>query len=892
MPGHLIIAAVLALIVVSGCGTVDRHPDSSRTVSFVQITDPHLFLDASKDADPAKKATREKQEKLDQSALLDAWKSIPSLAHGDQSFSFVVVTGNFGVEPCSIADLPASSGSSARPTAKECIDNFNKDKRDGQVTQLADALGTSPIRDIYMVPGNDDIASETAGDEGLAYFNQFIDEVQKKIDDAKKNVQLHNLNRCYLNNGDPSTCYVDIQETPYRLIGFPSYSFRNQETGSDANLPLQEKQFEIFRGMLDHARQSGKKVLILTSTPLIDDPYIMAQGRYAGTSPPTAIKDSDTARSPWSVWNVSKKIADEWQQAVADDAVIAVLAGHLHDSHQEIYQRPFSWSTVNAPMSGFGKLYLAPPISVNGQDTSPIQARGLAVANLDSGQITYQIYWYKAEDGSFTPTRESECDGHKHCGWPCQLWGTTHQAIAWLWNLADPQKPLDRMAVLLIAFLAAFLTVVQVWQIPAPDNPLLASTPPAAAQTPKAGGTQTPKAGGTQTGDTKTNAPKNAFEPSPFASNFAKTVINGLGGLAAAVVVKSLDGSSSSTSADNKFYIVWFVLLFFAFLIIGALLRSFGEALRERLTIFHPQPDPPRFQTDNDNRIIRALYWIVWWVAYCLSRLWAWLLSLRFAAMTFLDTFINLIQGENQTLTRVFSDTIIKQQRNAVSVSQVLRQQLNDAILEYLNTHHDKKHPAHKLRGARDVRVNISVLSEDGANLFYIARTPGSSPKGFPKNSVAWASVCAGKILWYKHDYFAKKENIVLLDNSSGVIPDSDAKIMLGAYYQQREEDYEAFIIFPVPWPHRAYESGFVKGAIHISFHDKVDFHRIWKDYPAGNKDPVLEELKYTSEEKMIRGWCVPEISASLRLAIATLSQLLCDFNENIYKNSKRPDNG
>jgi hypothetical protein len=83
-----------------------------------------------------------------------------------------------------------------------------------------------------------------------------------------------------------------------------------------------------------------------------------------------------------------------------------------------------------------------------------------------------------------------------------------------------------------------------------------------------------------------------------------------------------------------------------------------------------------------------------------------------------------------------------------------------------------------------------------------------------------------------------------------------------------------------------------VKGAIHISFHYEADFHRVWKDYPAGNKDPVLKEEKYTSEEKMIRGWCVPEISASLRLSIATLSQLLSDFNENIYKNSKRPDNG
>ncbi|MDR3577419.1 MAG: hypothetical protein P4L50_26450 [Anaerolineaceae bacterium] len=563
---------------------------------------------------------------------------------------------------------------------------------------------------------------------------------------------------------------------------------------------------------------------------------------------------------------------------MADDSVIAILVGHLHDSHKEIYQRPFSWSTVNDPRNGFDKLYLAPPVSVKNQDTSPIQARGFAVVSLDSDQIDYRIYWYNAEASSFTPAREPAFEAHNQHA-PSGHWG---QAILWFWRLGDPQKPLDRMAVLLIALLAAFLTVVQIWQIPAPENPMLAQPPATGAQTENTGGTQ---AGRAQTSTRPT------FDPSPFASNFGKTIITGLGGLAASVVVKSFDGSSNP--ADNKFYIVWFILSFVALLIAGALLRAIEEAIRERIAINHLKPARPPIQPDA-TRLERFASWTV----YQVSCLWVWVLSLRFSVLIFLDTFINLIQGKNQTMTRVFSDTIVKQHRNVICVTEVMRQQLNDLILQYLS-----KMPHGEQRETRDVRVNISVLSEDETGVFYIARTPGSSPRTFPKHSVVWISVFTGKIRWYKHAYIEheKYKEIELFDNASGKIPGGEVKIMLSNYYQQREDDYNAFVIFPIPWPQRAYGSGCVRGAIHISFRKLGDFEQIWKirhaDAETDSKDleidQVLGELKnmhYTSEEKMLEEWCAPEIKTSLNQSITILSQLLSGFSENIYKYSKRQD--
>jgi hypothetical protein len=894
---QLVSAGILALILVSGCRTADRYRASSRTVSFVQLTDPHLFLDTSKDADPVKKATRLVQEKLDQSALTDAWKSIPTLTGGDQPISFVVVTGDFGVEPCSIADLPA------KPTPKDCVDKANTDKRNAEISLIADELGASPIRDIYLIPGNNDIAYETATDDGLAYFNHLIDDVQKKIDDAKKSVRLHNLNRCYEAAAASSTRYFDVPGTAYRMVGFPSYSFKNREPGSDANPPLQEKQLDVFLSVLDEARQSGKKVLILSHIPLIDDPFTMGQDRYAGINPPPAINGADASRSPWSTWNVSKKVADEWKQAIGDDSVVAILAGHFHDSHKEIYQRPFAWSSVNDPKNGFEKLYLAPPLSVKNQDASPVQARGLAVVNLDPQGIRYQIFWYKAKDGSFAPADGSGLESQEHGGRIRHCWWATRQAILWLWRLDAPQSSLESMVILLIALLAAFLTVVQISNIPAPEYPLRSKNPPADAQT--------DSRGATQAGATQPDATKPAFDPSPFASNFGKTVITGLGGLAAAAVVKSFDGNSNP--ADNQFYIVWFILFFISILITIAALRAIGEALRERLILVHPKPEPPHIQRDQDSKRLRAISWAGSWAAYLWSRFWNWLWSLRFSALTFFDTFINLIQGKNQTLTRVFSDTIIKQQRNVVCVAQVLRQQLNDLILHHINRVLLEKGTADKqgkeidLRDSHDVRVNISVLSEDGSSVFYIARSPGSSQKVFPKHSLAWVSVFTGNIRWYKHDYYDDKKlfkDIVLFDNSSGLIPGGEVQLMLNSYYQQRQDDYEAFVIFPVPWPQRAFGSAFVRGAIHISFRKKADFEEIWEKYPkpdplsGGEKEAKESEeagaeklITYPSPEEMLGAWCkYPEIKTCLRQSVAILSQLLHGFNDDIYRSSKHSD--
>jgi len=914
--------AALAFVLASGCGSGERIQSPDRSVRFIHATDPHVFLEPAKSPDDEKRFPRDRQQSLNEIAVSDMWKQILSISSDAHRLSFVVLTGDFGVDPCSIASKDENGNS---PTGTQCLDvkRIDDGLRGKQVEKLAALFGQSSISDVYLVAGNNDIPSEMADEAGLVYFNQFIDDVQRKIDENKKSVHLHNLTRCYVKDGIASTCYADISDTSYRLIGFPSYSFKNRDTSRQTNTAAQEKQFEIFRALLDQAHQAGKMVVVVTHIPLIDDPYTMARDFYG--TPVEIDRDADNAQSKWSTWNVSKKLSDEWEEAIASDSVVGVLAGHLHDSHKEIYRAPYTWSKVNDPKNGFGKLYMAPPLALKNQETSPIQARGFALVGLDRDRITHLIYWYNSEAHNFVPDRAPDPRSGNGDGRSSSRWSAAARASIWLWRLTGTLEKLDRMAVLLIAFLAAFLTVVQVWQIPSPDDPQSAQTP------------QPTKGGQNDAAKTQAGGTKSAYEPSPFASNFGKTVITGLGGLAAETVLTSFGNKPSAD--DKEFYVVWFVIFFFLILVLGAFLRAVGEALRERVTIVHlsyqrpTRPMPKRAPGFwGLGHVISFIGTLKYWISYWLVRIGRWLLSLRSSFLILLDTFINLIQGKNQTLTRVFSDTVIKQQRNMICVAQTVRTYLNDEIRQRLlakfeaeksdKSDKEKELIRNRILDPRSVRVNISVLSADQSTLFYIARTPGSPNTTFNKRSVAWVSVFTGKIRWYMHDYLNKEifKEIILFNNEKGVIADDERTIYLNSHYQQRDDDYDAFVVFPIPWPRRGYGSAAVKGAIHISFSGELDFKKLWKfeltdkqknslkeqvtqsgsqtspgteshtpKPTLDQNDPVIVGHTYQFEDEMLGRWCIdPETRASLRQAVAVLGGLLCGFNENIFLNSKK----
>ncbi len=831
--------AMLLVVAVAGLAGDSDSP----AITFVHATDPHLFV-------KNKDATGAKQEDLNQKAITAMLQRLQGFSGASHAPAFLVLTGDLGVDPC---DIPKTAwAADKKPTSKECVDSVDdSSKRADQIQKTSQALGSSPLKQIYLVAGNNDVANEDPDDVSLGYFNQFIDDLQKKIDQGKTGVQLHNLTACYATTGGASSCYADIPNSSYRLIGFPSYSFKN-EGGKSTNNDAQAKQVETFRSLLEQARQAGKQVLILTHIPDTDDPFTIAQDRYTAKAPaPNNDKDPKNPRSPWSAWNVTTSILTVWKEALESDTVVAVLAGHLHDSHKEIYRPPYSWSSLGDARVGFRKLFLAPPLAVKNQDNTPIQARGFSLVTLAPHHIETLLYWYNSETREFTPDPPAE---HAHRN---RSWWRSPFFLSWMWGLDQSDSLLIRLAILLIALLTAYLTVVAIWNIPPAENPLAAK--PA---------------------DKSAGATSSA---SPFATDFGKTVIAGLSGLAVVEVAKSLGGDQASPGS-RWFYIVWFVFFFFVMLFGLSLVRALAEGLRAVVAIPRyalSRPASPHVRGAST----RALSWLGYWFL----RIVHWIFSLKVPFLTVFDTFINLVQGRNQTMTRVFADELVEQQRNVVRVTDSIRKDLTKRI--------EKELGPTALDGPAPVRINISVLSADGSNVFYISRSTGSARHSFPKRSVAWVSVFTGTIRWFKKSFRELPDHsfdrIVLFDNQGGVIADAEKKILLASYYQDRADDYEAFVIFPVPWPHRGAGSDYVKGAIHISFRRQPDFETIWSApelKPPEGGSP--NELVYTQANVMleVEGCQKPEVRVALTNSISILGEMLRRFNEVIFKNYIEPN--
>lgn len=981
-PAHhwtLVCAALLAFGLAVERSAAGHREHQDRDIWFVHATDPHLFIQPGR-------AGREEQQRQNQEAFSDLFKWIGSLPDGYGSPAFLVLTGDLGVDPCDIRQAGAQPGTptpAPTPTAQrnaepapeadeatrqetlsadDCL-KVKQDQHDSQIKITARIFGESPVQDIYLIAGNNDIAAESAGDPALRYFNDFIQDVQKELIKNKSSVRLHNLTHCYVAGEASGSCYADIPHSAYRLIGFPSYSFRSSDEKA------QRAQFEKFRQLLEASRKQGMKALVITHTPEMDDPFALAQQRYVnskattaalsvptptpaapaatpaapaatpapaetatpaetstprGTATPTPKTKKTQLDKSFSVatWNVSDKLLDDWKGVVASDSIAGVFAGHLHDSHKEIYRPPYAWSSGN--QTAFHKLFLAPPLAVKNQTDSPIQARGFSLVHLQSDRVESRLFWYDSETSKFTPEPKHKHHWRKDGFWRC-LCQSSSAAIRWLWDLEKTDSALIRMAIIAIAFLTAFLTIVATWQIPPGSDPF------ADVKKTAEGGAKTAESG-SKPAPTASNA---AAESLPFSSRFGKTVIGGLAGLVAAEVTKTL--GNEKPSADSRwYYIVWFILFFFLLLLSLNLWRAFVEAFRARVAvIYYTLPRvarSPSLEEDETTRYLKALgSWIGYWLW---QRPTHWLSSLQVPLLTFSDTFINLIQGRNQTRTKVFEQTIIDQQRNVLRVVDTIRKRLHNTILDELRIRLSSQASRDHVNlidvRPADVRVNISVLSRDQSNVFYISRAPGSSRLPFLKRSVAWVSVFTGQIRWYKESYRHYKDlfrEIILFDNSAKTIADSEPQIQLSSHYQPRSgEDYKAFVVFPFPWPQRGFGSDYVKGAVHISFRHQSHFDLIWPPKKETETDKMEKTIKAaqdidqrskTAEEtkkleselktEIDRGrqpakdlynsanltldWCAtPQVGPILYDAVLVLGELLRQFNEIIYKNYIEPE--
>ncbi len=852
----LLLTATLTGALAAACAPPGPDP----VLWFVHATDPHLF----EEMDGQAEAARQRQERLNREAFQDLLTALRLLPGRDGKPAFMVLTGDLGI-----------ATSAGEPPARD---------RSEQVRELAELLAASPVEKIYLVPGESDVAGERAA--GLPEAGVFFERLAEAL--AGKPVTVRDLTRCYHSAEGPlEGCFVDVAQT-YRLVGFPSHSFRNrrreeptaaqqqpgeaepagrQEDRYAENESDQQWQLGRLEALLDDARAKGRRALVLSHVPNLDDPARLARSRFSppdGAAWETELGYGNPRRPEAGFWNVSETVFQDWKRLIDADGVAAVLSGHLHDAHRELYRPPYAWSTPSAQRPAPGKLLLAPPLAVSDQVDSPFQARGFALVGLAADGVRQRLYWYDPTARSF---RAEPGPAER----PARPRGGALGALAaWLEALFTGLAPLARVAVVSIALLAAFLTAAHLWKIPAPAGRL--SSAPSAD-------------------DAAAESKEGLADP--FKSNFGRTVVSVLSGLAVVAFLDAFWGEAGGGNQSKALYVVFFVAFFFLFLVLFAVTRGAVEALRSRIAVEQSNPQrreapeqsaaraapagpapPARAPGDPSKRAARLVFW---------------------------DTALGFMVGKNQSRTVALGEEILDLQIAMIDTADQVREELHAAILRALREA-AQRHAAAAGGKPRevedtDIRVNVSALSADGSRVLYVSLDPGSMASEFSSASIAWVCVAGGVARWFKTSYLKLQPRVELLAATSGRLPHLKKPLYLDHYFEDRgEEDYQGFMVLPIPWRRRGLEDvKYHPAGIHLSFRTDDLMDWLWQGLEG--KTPGDPSSSYRQWSSLIDNQPTPDsawtadpfLRASLRQALRVLGPALSRFNETLFRSQILP---
>lgn len=436
------------------------------------------------------------------------------------------------------------------------------------------------------------------------------------------------------------------------------------------------------------------------------------------------------------------------------------------------------------------------------------------------------------------PAREVEPARPTPSPWPEHA--SVRGVMSWLMDVSQDDASLGRVALVAMALIAALLTVIATWEVTPATRPSTPVVP--------------------QKAEDKTAAPEKP--PSllgPFQGNFGRTVLSGLGGLAAVSFVEDSLWKDSGINAKGL-YIVLFVGFFLAFLLISAVYQGVVEALRSRILVVNRPPEwrprrvpsgAPANPWDDAARGATPDQSFFYWMRGAKQ----WMLSWRYPGLVFLDTVFNVVQGRNQLQTAGFSRDLLNLHWSQVWVACRIREEIDRAIVRAL-----KKAGVPPLE-ADDIRVNVAVLSEDEQTVSYISWERGSLGKSFDKRSLAWLSIFSGTPLWHKKRY---SRETVVLENHDGKVPMPEPEITLGNCFQGRSSDYDAFVILPLPWMRRGETREYQKAGILISFRKEEYLDALWEGLETGAGKPGYERAKDVLSHKAgaTREPAVPELAS------------------------------
>jgi len=367
VPARLfLILASLGLLSLQSPAEAQSGPQS---ITFAQLTDAHIYDDGWKQTPPdalAQTIEALQQTANDRAALHWAINRINQLVASGTKIDFVVYTGDLGLQN---VDFPEGNGfgeKRCQPEKARIEPGPPMVPLRWAVNEIATAFNQLVVRKIFFVAGNNDLIDESIGD--TQRFNCFFDDLSAAV--AKFSVPL-DIRRLEADS------VVDLNGI--RLAGLNTASFKKlvnyngpclAATPSDATLreSCPSSQMELL-----HRVNAGRPLLLFTHVPDLKDPY----------------------RKTVS-WEIQPKVRHLWEQQICAPNIIAVFAGHFHDSNRAIYGSPGGVRDLAVTECVAAKTWVAPPLAIKNQADKSPQARGFLLATVAStGVLHVDPIWYE-----------------------------------------------------------------------------------------------------------------------------------------------------------------------------------------------------------------------------------------------------------------------------------------------------------------------------------------------------------------------------------------------------------------------------------------------------------------------------------------------------------------
>jgi hypothetical protein len=395
-------------------------------LSFVQITDPHLF---------GKEAGNER-------ALRQCVDEINRRSGKGSEFRFVVVTGDLGIEDL-VSDKidkltnPTAAEKSASPangelanpeesklTERRPHESAKKDCEKG-AQSLGEIIRACAVKKWLFLVGNNDLLEEDPNQ--MMYYTDFVGNLSKQLTPA--GFQIIDLTPP---GNDPGIQTEGI----YTFVGFNDASFKANNKFADAERWAKIHDDRILA--LSQRIQGIENAYIFFHIPEIDDPfYVFDATEEQRKEWQDNRKDYAKTGYKFSAWTVPDATHHRWDDVLKEKNVKGLFAGHFHDWRRDTYSN-FRWlQKPQYNLEGLSKLHICPPLAEKRQIITPSQARGFQVVTLDNeGKPTVEIVWYNEATFSIAAMSHS-----RHCAFGvshrCQeLFAGKCRGISFIWPLA------------------------------------------------------------------------------------------------------------------------------------------------------------------------------------------------------------------------------------------------------------------------------------------------------------------------------------------------------------------------------------------------------------------------------------------------------------------------